>query len=257
MTMSSSPVQVVSFYLFVNLTNLEQLQADLEQLCRSHQLLGTVLLAPEGINGAIAGLPGSIQSLQAFWADRFSQLTYKTSWVEQPPFHKLKIKIKPEIISLGIPNLDPSQVSGVRVAASDWNQLLQDPEVIVIDTRNEYEIELGSFVNAINPGIDSFREFPQYVQQNLDPRRDRKIAMFCTGGIRCEKASALMLELGFAQVYQLEGGILQYLEQVEPAHSLWQGECFVFDHRVSVDHHLSEGSYKLGKGEILPKQTDI
>lgn len=254
MTSNQNLIQVVSFYLFVGLTDLETLQARLAHLCQTQELLGTVILAAEGINGAIAGSPSSIQALQAFWAadPRFDQLTYKTSWVEQPPFQKIKIKIKPEIISLGRPHLDPNQ-AGKRVPATEWNQLLQDPEVILIDTRNEYEIELGTFAKAINPGIDSFREFPEYVNQNLDPKRDRKVAMFCTGGIRCEKASAFMLEQGFEQVYQLEGGILQYLEQVPPEQSLWQGECFVFDQRVSVDHQLSEGSYKLGKGEILPK----
>jgi len=247
--------QVITFYQFAKLPDFAELKPSLEFLCESHALKGTVILAPEGINGAIAGTDTGIAAFKEFWQKdgRFHNLDYKLSVTPKPPFQKLKIKLKNEIISLGIPEIDPTERVGEHTSAQQWNQLLQDPEVILIDTRNDYEIEIGSFTGAINPEIDSFREFPEYVRKNLNPSQHPKIAMFCTGGIRCEKASAMMLEMGFSQVYQLQGGILKYLEEVNPAESLWQGECFVFDDRVSVDHQLGEGSYKLGKGEVLPK----
>jgi UPF0176 protein len=250
-----SEVQVITFYQFAKLPDFEQLQPSLEELCESNALKGTVILAPEGINGAIAGTRSGIAAFKHFWQkdQRFANLEYKHSIALKQPFQRLKIKLKPEIITLGIPELDPTQQVGTHISAKQWNQLLQDPELILIDTRNQYEIEIGSFVGAINPEIDSFREFPDYVEQHLDPNQHSKIAMFCTGGIRCEKASALLLKMGFAEVYQLDGGILKYLEQVDPAESRWEGECFVFDDRVALDQQLSEGSYKQSKGQILAK----
>jgi UPF0176 protein len=246
--------QVITFYQFAKLPDFAELKPRIESLCELQELKGTVILAQEGINGAIAGTVTGIEAFKEFWQKdgRFPNLEYKYSVAAKPPFQKLKIKLKKEIISLGIP-VDPTHQVGIHTSAQQWNELLQDPEVILIDTRNDYEIEIGTFKGAINPEIDSFREFPEYVRSHLNPNQHSKIAMFCTGGIRCEKASAMMLEMGFSQVYQLQGGILKYLEEIDPAESLWQGECFVFDDRVSVDHQLSEGSYKLGKGEILPK----
>jgi UPF0176 protein len=248
-----SEIQVITFYLFVKLPDYEQFKPVLEDFCNAESLKGTVILATEGINGAIAGSNAGIAAFKQFWQQdqRFANLEYKLSIAIKSPFQRLKIKLKNEIISLGINNIDPTEQVGEHISPQKWNELLQDPEVILIDARNEYEIEIGTFVGAINPQIDSFREFPDFVNQHLDPNQCPKIAMFCTGGIRCEKASALMLKIGFAQVYQLDGGILKYLEEVPPAESRWEGECFVFDDRVSVDHHLSEGSYKLINGEIL------
>jgi UPF0176 protein len=250
-----SEVQIITFYQFAKLPDFAQLQPSLEDLCNSNSLKGTVILAPEGINGAIAGTKEGIAAFKQYWQQdqRFTYLEYKQAIATKAPFQRLKIKLKPEIISLGIPDLDPTEQVGIHISAIKWNQLLQDSEVTLIDTRNQYEIEIGTFVGAINPEIDSFRQFPDYIDQHLDPKKHSKIAIFCTGGIRCEKASVLLLKKGFTEVYQLEGGILKYLEQVDPAESKWEGECFVFDDRITVDQQLSEGSYKLSNGKILAK----
>jgi UPF0176 protein len=244
-------MEVITFYQFRELHNLPTIQEDLLQLCHRWQIRGTIILAKEGINGTIAGSP---ESIQAFLANpHFPHLTYKSSTVEEYPFRKLKIKIKPEIITIGRPSLDALHKVGQHIPPAEWNQLLQDPDLTLIDTRNDYEVAIGSFTGAINPQIASFQEFPQFVEQHLNPNTHTKIAMFCTGGIRCEKASALMLEMGFSNVYQLQGGILQYLADIPPDQSLWQGECFVFDDRTSLDHHLHEGKYRVVKGKLYPR----
>ena len=204
-------------------------------------LKGTILLAPEGINGTIAGSRGGIDALLQFLrADaRLHNLEHKESYCTELPFQRLKVRLKTEIVKLGISEIDPNQKVGTYVEPQDWNAVLENPEVVVIDTRNIYEVEVGSFVGAVNPNLKTFSEFPEYVERNLD--KNQKVAMFCTGGIRCEKASAYLLSQGFGEVYHLKGGILKYLEEVAPQSSLWQGQCFVFDDRRSVNHD----TYKL------------
>ncbi|MGA1624375.1 MAG: rhodanese-related sulfurtransferase, partial [Prochlorothrix sp.] len=188
-----------------------------------------------------------LDALIAFLAEdsRFVGLMPRESSVSTPPFQRFKVKIKSEIVTLGQPEADPNQKVGTYVPPQEWNALIQDPEVVLVDTRNEYEVEIGSFQRAINPRTDRFRDFPSYVQQNLDPQKHRKVALFCTGGIRCEKATSLLLNQGFESVYHLQGGILSYLETVKPEESLWDGECFVFDERVAVTHGLEPGHYAM------------
>jgi UPF0176 protein len=231
-------VVVAAFYHFTPLPDYQEIQGVLLEFCDRHQLKGTILLAPEGINSTIAGSRAGIEALLKFLRSdpRLQALEHKESYCQQMPFQRLKVRLKTEIVKLGLPEVDPNQVVGTYIEPQDWNALISDPTVIVIDTRNNYEVEVGTFDGAINPRLEIFSEFPEYIQkQNLNP--DQKVAMFCTGGIRCEKASAYMISQGFAEVYHLKGGILKYLEEVPPDQSLWQGECFVFDDRRSVDHH--------------------
>lgn len=239
-------VVVAALYKFVNLPDYRDRRADLYAVCKENRLKGTILLAEEGINGTLAGSRAGIDNLREFLNQdgRFDGLDYKESIASAAPFHRLKIKLKKEIVTMGREGIQPSRLSGTRVEPERWNSLLEDPEVLVLDTRNQYEYEVGTFLNAVSPELKSFREFPEYVQNTLDPGRHRKIAMFCTGGIRCEKASAFMLQQGFSEVYQLQGGILRYLQEVKPGDNLWQGECFVFDGRVAVDSQLHEGEYQ-------------
>ena len=206
---------------------------------------GTLLLAKEGINGTISGSDSAInQVLDYLNADkRLEDLDYKFSYSETIPFKRLKVKLKKEIVTLGIADIDPTYSVGTYVKARDWNELISDPEVVLIDTRNNYEFEIGSFKGAINPNTETFRQFPSYTQNNLEQYRNKKIAMFCTGGIRCEKSTAYLKLKGFKNVYHLQGGILKYLEEVEEEESLWEGECFVFDDRVAVKHNLELGRY--------------
>ena len=238
---------VVTFYKFVSLSDLETRRKSLLKYCQERQIKGTILLAKEGINGTIAGSRKAIDEVVTYLqSDRdLSDLEFKESTAESMPFARLKVKIKSEIVTLGLPKVDPNQQVGTYVEPQDWNQVISDPEVTVIDTRNDYEVEIGSFKGALDPKTDSFREFPQYVAENLDPQQHPKVAMFCTGGIRCEKASSYLLSQGFKEVYHLQGGILKYLEQVPPEESLWEGECFVFDERVAVKQGLESGSYEL------------
>jgi UPF0176 protein len=244
--MTVEPVIVAAMYKFVALPDCRELQPRLLAACQRHNIKGTFLLAPEGINGTVAGLRQDIDAILAFLrADsRFADMQHKESTAPQPPFLRMKVKLKNEIVTMGIPSVDPGNSVGHYVEPQAWNALISDPNVLVIDTRNRYECSIGTFQNAVNPQTDSFREFPEYVQNNLDPSRPKKIAMFCTGGIRCEKATSYLLSQGFAEVYHLRGGILKYLETVPNAESLWQGECFVFDQRVAVNHGLAEGSYE-------------
>ena len=243
---SAGSVVVAALYKFVSLPDYQDLRSDIFTLCNDNFIKGTILLAEEGINGTIAGSRAGIDNLKEFLTSdgRFTGLEYKESFAATIPFHRLKVKLKKEIVSMGREGIEPARLSGTRVDAAQWNELLNDPEVLVIDTRNQYEYDVGTFLNAVSPELNSFREFPDYVQNKLDPARHRKIAMFCTGGIRCEKASAFMLQQGFTEVYQLQGGILKYLQEIKPEQNLWQGECFVFDGRVAVDSELHEGDHE-------------
>jgi UPF0176 protein len=236
---------IAAMYKFVRLPDYESIQPKLLAFCREQKLKGTLLLAEEGINGTISGSRKGIDALFSYLKsdERLSDLEHKESLADELPFHRMKVKLKKEIVTMGQPNIKPIESQEVRVDPKDWNALISDPEVLLIDTRNEYEYQIGSFKNAVSPDTTNFREFPDYVKQQLDPKKNKKVAMFCTGGIRCEKACAYMLEQGFEEVYQLNGGILKYLEDVSADESLWEGECFVFDSRVSVDHQLAEGSY--------------
>ncbi|NER30469.1 MAG: rhodanese-related sulfurtransferase [Symploca sp. SIO1C4] len=238
---------VIAFYKFVSLPDFAEKQRPLLAHCQQQGINGTIILAAEGINGTIAGSRQGIDSVLAFLqADpNLADLEYKQSYANSPPFKRLKVRLKKEIVTLALPEVDPNERVGTYVNPKDWNTLISDPEVTIIDTRNLYEVEIGSFKNAQNPQTESFRQFPGYVHRYLDPNQHKKIAMFCTGGIRCEKASSFMLSQGFEEVYQLQGGILRYLEEIPAAESLWQGECFVFDERIAVTHGLAAGSYDL------------
>jgi UPF0176 protein len=238
---------VATLYKFVSLPDFAQIQPKLISFCEAQRITGTILLAEEGINGTIAGSRSAIDAVLAFLqADpRLANLEYKESYTDTPPFQRMKLRLKPEIVTLGIPEVDPNAQVGTYVSPQAWNNLISDPEVTVIDTRNNYEVKIGTFRRAENPHTQTFREFPEYVNQHLDPAKHKKVALFCTGGIRCEKASSYMLAQGFAEVYHLKGGILKYLEEVPPENSLWEGECFVFDQRVAVGHGLAPGSYEL------------
>jgi len=222
------------------------MQPGLLEFCVKQQLSGTLLLAEEGINGTVAGSRAGIDALISFLkADpRFARLEHKESCADVMPFTRMKVKLKKEIVTLGVAGINPNEKVGIYVAPEDWNALISDPDVILIDTRNAYECDIGTFRGAIDPRTTTFREFPAYVSQHFNPDRHKKIAMFCTGGIRCEKASSLMVEQGFGQVYHLQGGILKYLEKIPPAESLWEGECFVFDQRISVGPGLRVGEYQ-------------
>lgn len=239
-------VVVAALYKFVPLPDFRDLRQPLLEHCQHNGLLGTLLIAQEGINGTVSGSREALDSLLAWLqADRrFRGMEYKESLHDAQPFLRMKVKLKREIVTMGVPSVDPKRVVGTYVEAGDWDELLADPQVLVIDTRNDYECAIGSFVDAVDPKLGSFREFPQWAKENLDPAAHPKIAMFCTGGIRCEKASSYLLEQGFNEVYHLRGGILKYLEETPGEHSSWTGECFVFDERVAVNHALERGSYE-------------
>ncbi len=243
--MTDSRIVVCALYHFVALDDYPSLQQPLLALMKAQGVKGTLLLAAEGINGTIAGSRAGIDAVLAWLQSdpRLAGLDHKESFDDSMPFYRAKVKLKKEIVTMGVPGIDPRRTVGTHVKARDWNALISDPDVLLIDTRNAYEVEIGSFRNAVNPHTGSFREFPEYVQNNLLPYRNRKIAMFCTGGIRCEKSTAYLKENGFGEVYHLEGGILKYLEEVPESESLWEGECFVFDNRVAVNHALQKGDY--------------
>ena len=236
---------VTALYKFVTLENFEQLRQPLLNVMEENEVRGTLLLALEGINGTIAGSQQGITNVLTWLQsdERLNHLSHKESFTDNAPFKRSKVKLKKEIVTMGIEGIDPKQVVGTYIKPQDWNALISDPEVLLVDTRNDYEIEIGTFKHAVNPNTETFREFPQYVKENLDPEKHKKVAMFCTGGIRCEKSTAYMKEQGFEEVYHLEGGILKYLEEVPEENTLWQGECFVFDDRVAVDHQLNKGQY--------------
>lgn len=232
-----SQIVIIAFYKFIELTEPENLQVQLKKFCKPLEILGTILLAQEGINGTIAGTKENIQTFIDFIRldARFSDLEFKFSTSDFMPFQKLKVALKKEIVALHAEGLNPAKQTGVKVSPENWNALISNPEVLVIDTRNTYELDLGTFKGAVNPNTRYFRHFKEYVKNNLDPNQHKKIAMFCTGGIRCEKASSYLLKEGFETVYQLQGGILKYLEKIDAEESLWQGECFIFDDRMTIE----------------------
>lgn len=236
---------VSALYKFVTLEAFATLKNPLLRFMKHHGIHGTLLLAKEGINGTVAGNREAINALYEWFAKQphLDNIVHKESYCETMPFNRTKVKLKKEIVTLGVEGIDPMRVVGTYVKPEDWNQLIADEEVTVIDTRNDYEVQIGTFKRAINPNTTTFREFPQFVKTHLDPQKNKKVAMFCTGGIRCEKSTAYLKELGFDEVYHLEGGILKYLENVPEAESLWEGECFVFDERVTVNHALQKGQY--------------
>jgi UPF0176 protein len=242
------PIEVAAFYQFVALPDFAELRAPLRRFCDAHGLKGSVLLAPEGINGTVAGSDEAIDALVAefrhgaLFAGRLDRLELKFSLAAAMPFRRMKVRLKREIVTLGDPATDPTGQVGVYVQPADWNALIDTPGTVLIDTRNAFEVAIGSFEGAIDPKLSSFSQFKDFVAGALDPDKHRRIAMFCTGGIRCEKASSYLLARGFAEVFHLKGGILNYLEQVPEAQSRWHGECFVFDERVALGHGLSQSA---------------
>ncbi|MGZ8165762.1 MAG: oxygen-dependent tRNA uridine(34) hydroxylase TrhO [Methylobacter sp.] len=240
-----SQIIVCALYKFVTLENYQSLRQPLHTVMESNQLRGTLLLAKEGINGTVAGSRQAIDVLLNWLRSdpRLADIDHKESLTDIQPFNRTKVKLKKEIVTMGIEGIDPKRVVGTYVNPRDWNKLISDPDIILVDTRNDYEVKVGTFKNAINPNTESFRDFPQYVKDNLDPDKHQKIAMFCTGGIRCEKSTAFLKEQGFNEVYHLKGGILKYLEEVPEQETLWEGECFVFDDRVTVNLQLEKGNY--------------
>lgn len=240
-----SKIIVAALYQFADLPDYRAMQPRLLEFCIAQNLKGTLLLAAEGINGTVAGSRQAVHALMAYLRQdkRFSGIEHKESFARETPFYRMKVRLKKEIVTLGIAGINPNKKVGTYVAPADWNALIADPDVLLLDTRNAYECDIGTFKGAVDPHTTTFREFPDFVKNNLDPAKHKKVAMFCTGGIRCEKASAYMLEQGFENVYHLQGGILKYLEEIPANESQWQGECFVFDQRVAVAHGLALGEY--------------
>ncbi|MBE7637104.1 rhodanese-related sulfurtransferase [Sneathiella sp. P13V-1] len=236
---------IAALYKFVALPDYKELQPKILKVCHDNKIMGTLLLAEEGINGTVSGPREGIDNLLAYLKSdpRLADLSHKEAINEEQPFYRMKVRLKKEIVTLGAPGTDPNKMVGAYIKPKDWNDLISDPDVILVDTRNDYEVEVGTFKGAINPKTNTFREFKQYVEENLDKDKHKKVAMFCTGGIRCEKSTSYLLREGFEEVYHLEGGILQYFEDVPEEESTWEGECFVFDQRVTVNHNLEKGSY--------------
>ncbi|MFN5504654.1 MAG: rhodanese-related sulfurtransferase [Pseudanabaena sp.] len=232
----SEPFVVTTFYHFADLADYKSMRPPITDFCNRHDLKGVILLAQEGINSTIAGSREGIDALLSYLRSdlRLQNLEHKETTSDVMPYNKLRVRLKKELVKFGVSDIDPSKEVGTYVDPQDWNQLISDPNVLVIDTRNIYEVEFGTFKGAIDPNLDFFYEFPKYVEDNLSNNKQQKIAMFCTGGIRCEKASAYMLAKGFDEVYHLKGGILKYLAEVPPEESLWKGECFVFDDRITT-----------------------
>ena len=245
MPQDAPSTQVAALYRFVRLEDFENLRAPLLAFCEARGIRGTLLLAEEGINGTIAGTEQAISEVLEYLKsdNRLADLDCKFSYNSDRPFLRMKVKLKKEIVTMGRPGIDPNQCVGRYASPEQWNALVDDPECLVIDTRNDYEVEIGTFQGAINPNTTSFREFPEWVEENLDPSKHKRVAMFCTGGIRCEKSTSLLVSMGFEDVWHLQGGILNYLEKTPVEQTRWDGECFVFDSRVSVDHDLEKGSY--------------
>ena len=248
---SKLPFMTAAFYKFVDLPDFADRREKLLALCEYHNVKGLIILAKEGINSTIAGSEESVMTILNYLKamPELLDLQYKVSWYAKQPFYRMKVRLKKEIVTIGLPDISPIHGAGTYVSAEKWNALIQDPDVILIDTRNDYEVELGTFQSAIDPQVKKFSDLPQWLdaQANLkgDQGKKPKVAMFCTGGIRCEKSTALMKAKGFDEVYHLEGGILKYLEKIPQEQSLWQGECFVFDERVSVGHGLIAGEHEL------------
>ena len=247
-------IRISAFYHFASLPDFEALRQPLLETAEAAGIRGSILLASEGVNGTIAGSEEGVAQVLAWLRSdcRLSGLQEKASWAERLPFARLKVRLKREIVSLGVAGIDPTREVGTYVPPQDWNALISDPDVLVIDTRNDYEVAFGTFEGACSPDTRSFRAFPEWLRQAGGTSAPRKVAMFCTGGIRCEKASALLLSEGFEEVYHLEGGILNYLEKVPQAESLWRGDCFVFDERIAVDHDLRPTWGRNAPDEALP-----
>ncbi|MBF7729453.1 oxygen-dependent tRNA uridine(34) hydroxylase TrhO [Pseudomonas sp. N040] len=241
----SEKIVVAALYKFVTLADYVALREPLLQVMLDNGIKGTLLLAEEGINGTVSGSRAAIDALFDWFRrdPRLADVDHKESTCEEQPFYRTKVKLKKEIVTLGVPGVNPNLQVGTYVEPRDWNALVDDPEVLLIDTRNDYEVAIGTFAGAIDPKTASFREFPDYIKAHFDPQKHKKVAMFCTGGIRCEKASSYMLGQGFAEVFHLKGGILKYLEEVPQEQTRWHGDCFVFDNRVTVRHDLSEGDF--------------
>ena len=257
--MTDAPrIAISAFYKFVTVDDCEGLRKLLLNQCRDAGIKGTILIAPEGINATISGEGETIPRFVAWLREdaRFQDLATKDFFADTHPFRRLKVKVKPEILTFGVPAANPALNAGAYVSPENWNGLVADPGVVVIDTRNAYEVGVGTFPGALDPGTRTFCQFPEFVEKTLDPQKHKKIAMFCTGGIRCEKASAYLLGLGFPEVYHLQGGILKYLEEVPREQSLWRGECFVFDERVAIEHGLEQGTHALcpACGQPMPQE---
>ncbi|MFM7341177.1 MAG: rhodanese-related sulfurtransferase [Betaproteobacteria bacterium] len=255
-----------ALYKFVGLDDFATLREPLYRYCQARQIKGTLLLALEGINGTVSGPPEGVRELLQHLREdpRLADLEYKESWSEREPFYRLKVKLKKEIVTLGVPGLEPHRMAGQYIGPAQWNELMAQDDLVLIDTRNDYEVQVGTFEGAINPRTRSFSELPQWLAQQVQPGgllaersgRKPKVAMFCTGGIRCEKSTALLRTMGFEEVYHLQGGILKYLETVPVERSAWRGECFVFDERVSVGHQLKTGQFQLCRSCRHPLSED-
>lgn len=255
---NDAPIVVAALYKFAPLNDLEALRATLSEACAAAGVLGILLIAREGINGTIAGSRQGIDTIlsQIRAIAGLATLEHKESFAQDMPFYRMKLRIKPEIVTMGVAGIDPTKEVGTYVAPEDWNALICDPDVVVIDTRNKYETRIGTFEGAIDPEISSFREFPAWIDARIGLANKPKIAMFCTGGIRCEKSTALLKARGFKDVYHLQGGILKYLEKIPQEESLWRGDCFVFDQRVAVGHGLALSDYELCYGCREPITTE-
>ena len=242
-----SQIVIAAFYQFVELPDYKEIQKALLSVCEAQQIKGSILLADEGINGTIAGERAGIDTVLAYLRrdERLASMLHKESFADFVPFDRMKVRLKKEIVNLGRVDINPNDQVGTYVAPEAWNALISDPDVILIDTRNDYEVDIGTFQGAVNPNTQSFNQFPQFVNQHLDPDKQKKVAMFCTGGIRCEKATAFMLQLGFEEVYHLQGGILNYLQHISEDDSMWEGDCFVFDKRITINHALAPGDVEI------------
>ncbi len=249
---------VAALYYFASLEDLPRRRQDLLKAMDSNGIRGTILLAAEGVNGTIAGSrEGVDEVLSHLRSDpALAGLSHKESFSSKRPFRRARVRLKKEIVTLGVPGVDPTSMVGQYVSPRDWNELISDPDVTLIDARNGYEVGIGTFKGAIDPDTESFRDFPAFVAKNLDPERNKKVAMFCTGGIRCEKGTSFLLSQGFDDVYHLEGGILKYLEEIPEEDSTWEGECFVFDDRVAVNHRLEPGIYSMCHACRMPLSED-
>lgn len=242
------PYVIVTFYKFIALNDYESMREPLLEKMRESNVKGTIIIASEGINGSFCGRREELTPLIAYMHSlpNLDDLNFRETYNEENPFAKAKVKLRKEIVTMGVQGIDPTALPGTHLSPEEWNALLADPEVILIDTRNDYEVTLGTFRNSVNPSTENFRDFPSYVESELSDKKDKKIAMFCTGGIRCEKSTSYLKQLGFNEVYQLNGGILNYLESIPENDSIWEGTCFVFDDRIALDSQLNG----LTKGSI-------
>ena len=257
-----SAFKVVALYKFVSLKDYQELREPIHDFCVQHGIKGALLLAQEGINGTVAGKSADIGALMEYlergnlFTGRFKGAEIKYSDAQEMPFMRMKVKLKKEIVTLRAPEADPTKSVGTYVNADGWNDIISDDQTVVLDTRNDYEVAIGTFEGALDPQTQNFTQFKDFVEKNLDPKKNKKVAMFCTGGIRCEKASSYMLAKGFEEVYHLKGGILKYLEETPQEDSMWNGECFVFDERVSVGHGLAQGELALCRACRFPLTPD-